>query len=153
MNALGMSIAFLTDALIDEHVIRTGTYQLYEPESKTNPTSLNSMVLDSQALEHLEIVESSRGSVQGSLLEYVDHCKTPFGKRQIKRWLMAPLRDIKKINQRLDAVDDLIKHQSASDILRARFAKLPDLEKLLAKVFTYSIKQKVHAIYFEDVSL
>jgi len=27
------------------------------------------------------------------------------------------------------------------------------LEKLLAKIFTYSIKHKVKAVYFEDVSL
>ena len=54
---------------------------------------------------------------------------------------------------RLDAVDDLIKHQSATDILRARLGKLPDLEKLLAKVFTYSVKHKVNAVYFHDVSL
>ena len=66
---------------------------------------------------------------------------------------MAPLRDVNRINMRLDAVDDLIKHQSATDILRARLGKLPDLEKLLAKVFTYSVKHKVNAVYFHDVSL
>lgn len=43
--------------------------------------------------------------------------------------------------------------QSETDILRARLNKLPDLEKLLAKIFTYSIKHSVKAIYFEDVSL
>ena len=68
------------------------------------------MVLDSQALEHLEIVESGKGDVEGSLLQYIDHCKTPFGKRQIKRWLMAPLCDTSRINMRLDAVEDLMKH-------------------------------------------
>lgn len=68
------------------------------------------MVLDSQALEHLEIIESAKGTVAGSLLEYVDHCKTQFGRRQIKRWLISPLRDIDEINLRLDAVDDLILH-------------------------------------------
>ena len=66
---------------------------------------------------------------------------------------MAPLRDVEKINTRLDAVDDLMKHQGAVDVLRARFGKLPDLEKLLAKVFTYSIKHCIDAVYFEDVSL
>ena len=39
------------------------------------------MVLDAQALQHLEIVESAAGTVKGSLLEYVDYCKTQFGKR------------------------------------------------------------------------
>lgn len=39
------------------------------------------MVLDAQALQHLEIVESNTGTVQGSLLHYLDHCQTLFGKR------------------------------------------------------------------------
>lgn len=38
-------------------------------------------------------------------------------------------------------------------MLRARLGKLPDLEKLLAKVFTYSIKHCVKAVYFEDMSI
>jgi len=32
-------------------------------------------------------------------------------------------------------------------------ARMPDAEKLLAKIFTYSIKHRIKAIYFEDVSL
>jgi len=32
--ALGMAIAFLQDALIDEQTIKPGSYYLYEPESK-----------------------------------------------------------------------------------------------------------------------
>ena len=30
---------------------------------------------------------------------------------------------------------------------------MPDVEKLLSKIFTYSIKHKHKAIYFEDVNL
>ena len=30
---------------------------------------------------------------------------------------------------------------------------MPDIEKLTAKIFTYSIKHRIKAIYFEDVSL
>ena len=66
---------------------------------------------------------------------------------------MAPLLNVDKIEQRLDAIDDLLANQHETDELRAKLAKLPDLEKLLAKIFTYSIKHKVKAIYFEDVSL
>ena len=111
------------------------------------------MVLDAQALQHLEIVESNAGTIKGSLLHYVDHCQTMFGKRQIKRWLMSPLLDIKKIETRLNAIDELIAYQHETDLLRQKLSKLPDLEKLLAKIFTYSIKHSVKAIYFEDVSL
>jgi len=91
--------------------------------------------------------------VEGSLFHYVDNCKTPFGKRQLKRWLLSPLMNIGKINQRLDAVEDLIENQYETDVFRSKIAKLPDLEKLLAKLYTYSVKHKVKAIYFENVSL
>ena len=43
--------------------------------------NLEYMVLDAQALQHLEIVESVTGKEDGSLFQYVDHCKTLFGKR------------------------------------------------------------------------
>jgi DNA mismatch repair ATPase MutS len=61
--------------------------------------------------------------------------------------------NIQKINARLDAVEDLIDHQYETDVFRSKISKLPDLEKLLAKLYTYSIKHKVKAIYFENVSL
>ena len=99
------------------------------------------------------MVESAAGTIKGSLLEYIDYCKTQFGKRQLKRWLMAPLLDPSKIEQRLDAIEDLLTHQHETDDLRHKLSKLPDVEKLLARLFTYSIKHKVKAIYFEDVSL
>lgn len=111
------------------------------------------MVLDSQALQHLEIVESAAGKFEGSLLHYVDNCKSSFGKRQLKRWLLSPLMNIQKIEDRLDAVEDLIDNQYETDVFRSKLSKLPDLEKLLAKIYTYSIKHRVKAIYFENVSL
>jgi DNA mismatch repair ATPase MutS len=45
--------------------------------------------------------------VEGSLLEWIDHTKTLFGKRMIRKWLLSPLVDPVKINERLDAVQDL----------------------------------------------
>lgn len=46
-----------------------------------------------------------------------------------------------------------MRFQYETDKLRSKLSKLPDLEKLLAKIFTYSVKHSVDAIYFEDVSL
>lgn len=66
---------------------------------------------------------------------------------------MAPLYNKQKIEERLDAVQDLMNHEHTTCRVRSNLKKLPDLEKLLAKLFTYSIKHSVDAIYFEDVSL
>ena len=101
----------------------------------------------------MEVVETATGKVEGSLFHYVDNCKTPFAKRQLKRWLLSPLMNINKINDRLDAVEDLIEHQYETDVFRSKIAKVPDIERMLAKLYTYSVKHKVKAIYFENVSL
>lgn len=37
--------------------------------------------------------------------------------------------------------------------MRSKLRSMPDMERLLAKIFTYSIKHRIKAIYFEDVSL
>ena len=104
--SLGMAVSFLVDALIDEQTIVPGYYQVYEPDSKQQ--TMDYMVLDAQALQHLEIVESNAGKLQGSLLHYVDHCQTMFGKRQLKRWLMSPLLNQQKIELRLNAIDEMM---------------------------------------------
>ena len=61
--------------------------------------------------------------------------------------------NLDKLNDRLDAVEDLIEHQFECDVFRSKLGKVPDLEKMLAKLYTYSIKHKVKAIYFENVAL
>ena len=145
-----MSIAFLEENLIAEMTIKTGEFFHYTPETQNQ---LEYMVLDAQALQHLEVVESASGKIEGSIFHYLDNCKSAFGKRQLKRWLLSPLMNIDKLNDRLDAVEDLMQNQYDTDVFRSRIAKIPDLEKLVAKLYTYSIKHKVKAIYFENVSL
>lgn len=74
-NSFGMAIAFLIDALIDEQTLKPGNYREYSPESGAL-ASLEYMVLDAQALQHLEVIESAQGKEDGTLFGYVDHCKT-----------------------------------------------------------------------------
>lgn len=84
-------MAFLEEGLIADTTLKTAEYNVYSPETQQQ---LEYMVLDSQALQHLEIAESAIGKVQGSLFGYIDHCKSAFGKRQLKRWLLSPLMNI-----------------------------------------------------------
>ena len=65
------------------------------------------LILDSQAIEHLELVEG-----RSSLLNFIDNCSTHFGKRMLKQWLLAPLTNVAKIQRRLDCVEELIHKQS-----------------------------------------
>jgi DNA mismatch repair ATPase MutS len=62
------------------------------------------------------------------------------------------LKDPKKINDRLDAVTDLVNNDMLRDKLHAKLKKLPDLERMLSKIYTYSQRSSVKAIYI-DISV
>ncbi len=67
--------------------------------------------------------------------------------------MLSPLTNIDKINGRQDAIEDLIKFQYETDVFRTKMSRVGDVEKMLAKCYTYSVKQRVNAIYFENVSV
>jgi DNA mismatch repair ATPase MutS len=100
------------------------------------------MVIDAQAIEHLELLEipgRSRLNKEGSFFNFISSgSSTSFGKRLLKRWVVSPLKDPKKINDRLDAVTDLVNNDMLRDKLHAKLKKLPDLERMLSKIYTYS---------------
>ena len=55
------------------------------------------------------------------------------GKRLLKQWLCSPLCNPKSINDRLNAVEDLIKSADVVADVTELLKKLPDLERLLSK--------------------
>jgi len=49
------------------------------------------MILDSQALQHLEILETqgfSKNPEEGSLFAYINRTASPYGKRLLKRFFL-----------------------------------------------------------------
>jgi len=56
------------------------------------------------------------------------------GKRLLKQWLCAPLFNPDAINDRLDAVEDLMKISDVIADVSELLRKLPDLERLLSKL-------------------
>ena len=63
------------------------------------------------------------------------------GKRLLKQWLCAPLCNPRAINDRLDAVEDLMKISDVVADISELLRKLPDLERLLSKLvfFLFSL--------------
>jgi DNA mismatch repair protein MutS len=91
--------------------------------------------LDEATLRHLEIFETWRsGSRHGSLLEVLDATVTPMGARRLGRWLRQPLKDIAKIEARLDAVEFFHKNSVLRQRWRQGLKGLGDLERLTARL-------------------
>ncbi len=97
-------------------------------------TSGDTLVLDPATLRHLEVVEGAGGGRAGSLLDVVDRTVTPMGGRLLRAWLLAPLRSIERIQDRLDAVEDFGFHATARAKLRDALKGVQDLERLVGRV-------------------
>jgi len=101
------------------------------------------MFIDAATRRNLELVQTIRDkSYKGSLLWVLDQTKTSMGARLLKQWILQPLLDSEKINQRLAAVEELAKEA----ILRAELAEvigeIADIERAIARIASASANAK-----------
>lgn len=148
-SALGGCLHYLRRLLIDKELCSMKLFRLYDPLS----TAVNEfLILDGQTLQNLEILTNSDGNAAGTLLAHLDHCSTPFGRRLLKEWVSKPLGNVTKINDRLNAVEDLMNNDGLVSELAQIMKKLPDLERLLSRITAFGMKKEEKAIMYEDVN-
>lgn len=93
------------------------------------------MQIDASTFQNLEIYSTLRGDKKsGSLLGELDGTVTGAGSRLLQNWLAYPLKDVRQINARLDAVEELYRDFECRDDLRRLLREISDLERLSAKI-------------------
>ena len=97
--------------------------------------------MDQFTVSNLELICSN--SKEGkSLIDIIDYTSSPMGARMLKRWLIHPLLDLKKLNFRHNSVDEIISNQDLLFSLQAELGSLSDLERIIAKVVTFKISPR-----------
>jgi DNA mismatch repair protein MutS len=95
------------------------------------------LALDPATKRNLELTASlSEGRRDGSLVGVLDETLTPMGGRLLRAWLVRPLRDVGKINARLDAVEALHTAPRLRRAVRDELKHVGDLERLAGKICT-----------------
>jgi DNA mismatch repair protein MutS len=92
------------------------------------------MTLDAATRRNLELTETLRGEIKGSLLSVLDHTVTPMGKRLMRAWVSQPLLDVTKINARQEGVAHFFDNGMKRAEVRAALKPLADLERLINRV-------------------
>ncbi len=93
------------------------------------------MELDSIAVKNLELVKNNAENKKyGSLLWVLDKTKTGMGARLLNRMVLAPLRNMDEINQRLDGVEELVNASVIRVGLGESLKSIGDVERLAGKV-------------------
>lgn len=93
------------------------------------------MILDSTTVKNLELVLNLRdGSLKNSLLDVIDYTLTSMGGRLLRTWLLQPLLECSKINNRLESVEELAKATIERKELKDRLKGIHDLERISGKI-------------------
>lgn len=89
--------------------------------------------IDKFTARNLELIYSANDNAK-TLVDIIDKTTTPMGARQLKRWIMLPLKEISLIENRLNIVDFIIVNPDFSDKLKEHIRLIGDLERLISKV-------------------
>lgn len=93
------------------------------------------LLIDDTSIRNLELIANLRtGSRQGTLLDVMDRTKTAMGARLMKKWLLYPLKSKRKIENRLDAVEEAVHNVQVTREIRDLLDSVYDLERLMGKI-------------------
>ncbi len=96
-----------------------------------------SMVLDAVTVRNLELTEplfAADAGAQPTVLGVIDQTLTGMGGRLLRQRLLRPSMDRAEIEQRLDAVGELLQQTILRAEIRKQLGGILDIERLLAKV-------------------
>ncbi|XP_066129780.1 DNA mismatch repair protein Msh3 isoform X2 [Saccopteryx bilineata] len=95
------------------------------------------MTINGTTLRNLEILQNQTDmKTKGSLFWVLDHTKTSFGRRKLKKWVTQPLLKSREINARLDAVSEVLHSESSVfGQIENHLCKLPDIERGLCSIY------------------
>ncbi|MEZ5045915.1 MAG: DNA mismatch repair protein MutS [Chitinophagaceae bacterium] len=89
--------------------------------------------MDRFTIQNLELLDSNR--IGGTtLLQVIDNTTSPMGSRLMRRWLMLPLQDLHKINERLDTCTFLIEHADIKEHIIHHLKLIGDIERIVARI-------------------
>ncbi len=98
-------------------------------------SAADKLVLDQTTLRNLEVLRNVRdGGQEFTLLSVLDRTLTPMGARMLKKWITEPLADIREIDDRLDAVEELVGKTVERSLIASSLSQVRDLERLIGRV-------------------
>ncbi|MFW9786591.1 MAG: DNA mismatch repair protein MutS [Candidatus Thorarchaeota archaeon] len=126
LGAVGAVLSYLND------VHKTGTMTV----SGIRTYSVEAhMIVDPTTQRNLELVKNARdGSTRGTLLSVLSKTVTPMGKRKLKQWMLRPLRNLKEIEKRQDAIEELARDALHRKEISNSLRDLGDLERITSRI-------------------
>ena len=148
----------------DSGVIASGALFLYLQETQKSALSHMAgirpyaaekfMLIDSSSRRNLELVETLREkNKRGSLLWVLDKTKTAMGARTLRSYVEQPLIDAEKINERLEALEELNQSPMLRDEIREYLNPVYDLERLISRISYQSANPRDLIAFYSSLEM
>lgn len=94
-----------------------------------------SLLIDAASRRNLDLVRNANdGKRAGSLLATIDRTATSMGGRLLQQWLVYPLTDVKEIEARQEAVQELLESAVLREDVTGTLREMGDLERLVGRL-------------------
>ena len=133
VTAAGATLAYL-DITQHTHTEHIASIRRIEEESYVR--------LDKFTIRNLELVASNYVGEGASLCQVLDKTRTPMGARQLKRWILFPLRSVTAVNNRLDCVEHFFRYPEFRELCDMELGKVGDMQRVVSKVSTARINPR-----------
>lgn len=97
--------------------------------------------LDKFTIRNLEIIYSPNEDAT-TLIQVMDKTVSPMGGRLLKRWVVLPLKDIKRIHSRHEVVAYFVEQENFAQDINQQLSNVGDLERLISKVAAMRISPR-----------
>ena len=89
--------------------------------------------LDRFTVRNLELYGTANDGAK-TLVDVIDKTVSPMGARMLRRWIAFPLKNVRQITDRQEAVEYFYRHPAESDLLTRQLTLIGDLERIISKV-------------------
>lgn len=138
LEALGLkdrSLTVIASGALMEYLIETQKSSLDHMNRLELYAVDDYMILDSSTRRNLELTETLRDKEKrGSLLWVLDKTKTAMGARLLRTYIEQPLIHKDRIEERLDAIEQLNREAINREELREYLNPIYDLERLMTRI-------------------
>ncbi len=90
--------------------------------------------VDKFTIRNLELFSSNSSREKCGFADIIDRTRSSMGGRLLKRWIAMPIRDVEKINARLDVVEHFVKDFDLADVVAEQIGMIGDLERIASRI-------------------
>jgi len=134
----GLEMGSITAGVILHYLAETQHKQLQHIHAIQTISSEDYVGIDRFTARNLELLfPNSREGV--SLIDVIDFTSTAMGGRMLRHWVSFPLKSIKKIQERHQAIDGFIGQEAVREEAVLRLKNIGDIERLMSKIATQKV--------------